>query len=137
MAHVSFPKPIKGMHVFTRRKTKAEALAAAYEIVNQRDGNRSRVSGCTLLASSPDKHQRREHHHLAGRNVRPEWRDDPRRIILVSAFEHGLLESGALLYEGEDANKRIVFHWDYTRIKPGQEPLRILSKRRSQNKEVA
>jgi hypothetical protein len=129
------PKPIKGMHSFTRRKNAAQRLADAYELVNQRDENRSRVSGCTLLPSSPDPRQRREHHHLSGRNVSPQDRDNPARIILVSALEHGFLESGALLHEGDDARKRIVFHWDkeFLRQVDGKPPIRIQSKRWSQN----
>lgn len=129
------PKPVKGMHAFTRRKQAQSDLEAAYEIVNRRDENKSRVSGCTLLASSPDPRQRREHHHLSGRRVAPQDRANPDRIILVSAFEHGLLESGALVHEGEDASQRIVFHWDRSRIAVGEEPVRILSKRRSQRRD--
>lgn len=139
MTGLRFPKPVRGLHAFTRRKAAADRLEAAYAIVNARDGNRSRVSGCTLLASSPDPRQRREHHHLRGRNAAPQDREDPRRILLVSKFEHDLLTSGALLHEGDDATKRIVFHWDYTKpgIERGKEPLRLLSKRRSQNRDVA
>lgn len=130
------PKPIRGMHTFTRRKTKAQRLLEAYEVVNRRDGNLSRVSGCYLLPTSADNRQRREHHHLKGRNVRPDWRCAPERIILCSAFEHGLLEHDAILYEGDDARERIVFFWNREKVKPGEEPIRLLSKRWSQNEEV-
>jgi hypothetical protein len=125
-------KPIKGMHVFTRRKMNRQRLDDAYEIVNQRDGNKSRVTGCTLLASSPDSRQRREHNHLRGRNVRPDWKYQPERIHLCSAFEHGFITSGALQVEGDDATKRLIFTWDRTRIPIGAEPFQIRSKRRSQ-----
>lgn len=128
------PKPIRGMHQFTRRKSARERLEAAYEAVNKRDENKSRVSGITLLASAPDPRQRREHHHLRERSLSPAQRADEANIILCSAFEHGLLTSGALLHEGDNAHKRIVFHWDRTKVKVGEEPIRILSKRWSQNK---
>lgn len=137
MTGLRFPKPIKGMHTFTRRKDAAKRLADAYELVNKRDENKSRVSGCALLASSPDPRQRREHHHLRGRRVAPDERAEASNIILCSAFEHGLLESDAILVEGTDANKRIVFHWNREKVKAGEEPIRLLSKRRSQNRDVA
>ncbi len=127
------PKPIKGMHIYSRRKNNTDRLQDAYAIVNVRDENESRVSGCHLIGASADNRQRREHHHLRGRNVRPDWKYDPRRIMLCSAFEHGLLESGAILVEGDDADQRLVFTWNRELVKPGEEPLRIKSKRWSQN----
>lgn len=130
------PKPIKGMHVYSRRKTNQQRLDEAYAVVNMRDGNESRVSGCYLLAESADNRQRREHHHLRGRNVRPDWKYDPKRIVLCSAFEHGLLESGAIEYEGDDADSRVVFFWNRSKIPVGTEPLRIKSKRWSQNEDA-
>jgi hypothetical protein len=128
------PKPVKGLHAFTRRKNAQKRLEDAYEVVNRRDENKSRVTGIHLQPSSPDSRVRREHHHLKGRNVRPDWREDPARIILVSKFEHDLLTSGALEHEGDDATKRVVFFWNRAKVKVGDEPFRIKSKRRSQNR---
>jgi hypothetical protein len=130
----SCPKPVKGMYRHTKRQMAEQRLEEAYEVVNRRDDNHSRVSGCLLLPESADPRQRREHHHLKGRNVRPDWKTDPKRIVLVSAFEHGLLTSGALEHEGDDASKRVVFFWNRAKVKPGEEPIRIKSKRWSQNK---
>lgn len=132
---VASPKPIRGMHTFTRRKTNKQRLEDAYKEVDRRDGNLSRVSGCYLLASSADNRQRREHHHLRGRNVRPDWKYAPERILLCSSFEHGLLEGDAILYEGDDARERIVFFWNREKVPVNSEPFRLLSKRWSQNEE--
>ena len=117
------------------KKNNQQRLEDAYEVVNIREGNQSQVTGCFLLAESADSRQRREHHHLRGRNVSPDWKYDPCRIVLCSAFEHGFLESGALDYEGDDATKRIVFFWNRSKVPAGTEPFRIKSKRWSQNDE--
>jgi hypothetical protein len=45
---------------------------------------------------------------------------------------HRLLQTHCIDVEGEDANKRLVFHWNRRMVKKGEEPFRIKSKRRSQ-----
>jgi len=54
---------------------------------------------------------RREHHHLKGRNVRPEWVTRPERIILVCKEAHELITAGFIEVEGTDARKVVRFHW--------------------------
>lgn len=95
----------------TRKKEKADALANAYEVVNRRDGNRCRATGVPLAAGDMDPRHRREHHHLRGRRVRPEWREKPERICLLSGFVHELVERGWIDIEGTDARKPLFFHY--------------------------
>jgi hypothetical protein len=57
-------------------------LAAAYAKVDLREDNVCQVSGVKLEATSANPNRRREHHHLAGRNVKPEWKFEPKRILL-------------------------------------------------------
>jgi len=45
---------------------------------------------------------------------------------------HRLLQSHAIHVEGANANQRLVFTWNRERVPVGDEPFRILSKRRSQ-----
>lgn len=94
-----------------RKKARQEALEKAYEAVNERDGNKCRVTGTPLSASAVDPAHRREHHHLRGRRVRPEWRERPERICLVSKLAHDLITAGWIEVEGDDARKVLCFHW--------------------------
>lgn len=94
-----------------KRKARQECLEAAYAVVNKRDGNRCRVTGKPLDPAATDPAHRREHHHIAGRRVRPEWREDPDRIILVSRVAHELIERGWIDVEGDDASQPLFFHY--------------------------
>ena len=112
-------------------------LAKAYAFVDQRDENRSRVTGIELVADTADQKRRREHNRLGERSTHPDKITDPANIFLCSTFEHKYLTSHDLLIEGTDANGRLIFHWNRNTIKPGKEPFRLLSKRRSQNRRAA
>lgn len=94
-----------------KRKARQEALEAAYAVVDKRDGNRCRVTGKHLDAAAVDPSHRREHHHLRGRRVRPDWRERPERICLVSRLAHDLITNGWIDVEGDDARKPLFFSW--------------------------
>lgn len=113
------------------------ALAAAYEVVNKRDGNRSRVTGVELFAEHASDKSRREHNHLGERSTNPDKITDPANIFLCSTLEHKYLTNHTLLIEGTDATKRLIFHWNPEMLKGKQPPFRLLSKRRSQNRTAA
>lgn len=115
----------KGLVRHEKGVAKDAALAAAYRKVEIREDNRCRVTGVELLASCRSDKLRREHHHLVGRNVKPEWRHKAERIILVSAYVHGFLESSALLAHGTDARKPITFSWNKNLVQPGKAPFRL------------
>ena len=100
-------------------------IARAYEIVNARDENRCRVTGVRLIVGSPNDKRRREHHHLSGRCVRPEWITRPRRIILVSAYVHRLLTASALIPDHLDADQPISWRWNRRIVRSGEEPFRL------------
>jgi hypothetical protein len=95
----------------SKKKAREQRLQEAYAIADQRDGNRCRATGLALDPRASDVKHRREHHHLKGRRVRPEWREDPRRICLVSAMVHRLINAGWIICEGADAHKPLFFHW--------------------------
>lgn len=92
-------------------------LSKAYAAVNLRDGDICRVTGVKLTPGAKDDKHRREHHHLKGRRVRPEWVYRPERIILVSAYVHKLLQSSALQPGGCDARQPIKFAWNKRVVK--------------------
>lgn len=94
-----------------KRAADKEALGAAYADVDLRDGGFCYVTGRYTVAGSPDRRNRREHHHLHGRNVAPERVTDPANIITTCAEAHALIESGHIVVEGDDATKPIKFHW--------------------------
>ena len=118
------------------KKRQFEAdLAAAYEVVNVRDGNRSRITGVELFPEHPSPKSRREHNHLGERSTHPGQKTDPSNIFLCSTYEHKFLTNHDLQIEGTDANKRLIFRWNPATVK-GQPPFRIASKRRSQNRGI-
>lgn len=129
------PKPPKGSYLLERRKRKADKAAAldeAYAAVNARDGSICWATGWYTSAGAANTDQRREHHHLSGRRVKPEWRHDPDRIITLCASAHQLVTGGYLVVEGDDARKPIRFHWALPRgMKP---PFLLKSRRKSQHK---
>lgn len=117
-----------------KRRDKDQALEAAYAVVDARDAGYCRVTGRYTQSGAVDPRVRREHHHLSGRNVAPEDRANPERIITTCGEAHQLLHAKLLLYEGENANERIVFHWA-DEVKPSDRPFLIRSKRWSQNED--
>jgi hypothetical protein len=94
-----------------RKQERKKELEDAYAIVNERDRNLCWVTGAHLDPAAVDPRNRREHHHLKGRRVRPEWVTRPERIILVSALAHDLITKGWIAVEGTDARKPIFFHY--------------------------
>lgn len=132
MAHVTNPKPAKGSHRLARNERKAAenaALEAAYEEVNQRDGNICRVTGRFLQPNAVMAEVRREHHHLVPRSIAPERVADPKNIILVCAEAHHLITGGFIEVEGKDATKPVFCHWNETAMRGRVRPFRIIGKR--------
>ena len=123
-------KPPKGSAALARRARKAEdarELADAYAVVDGRDQSICWVTGRFLSPGAVRPEDRREHHHLKGRNVRPDWVTKPERIITVSALAHQLLEGGFIDVEGTDARKPMMFHWNASM--KGPKPFIIIGKR--------
>lgn len=132
MAFHPQPKGEPGLITRHRRKVAAEAaLKQAYADVDLRDGGRCWITGRYADPSSPDPRFRREHHHLKGRNVRPEWVTKPERIITVAREAHLLINAGYIVVEGTDARKPIFFHWREG-LKADQKPFVIRGRRRPQ-----
>lgn len=132
MAHQTNFKPARGSRLLDKKARKAEeaaALDAAYEIVNQRDGNICRVTGRFLSAGAVMAEQRREHHHLQPRSIAPDRIADPKNIILVAAEVHHLITGGFIDVEGTDATKPIFFHWNEVAMRGRVRPFRIVGKR--------
>lgn len=102
-----------------------KALAEAYEIVNRRDRNRSRVTGVNLFPSTDNLKALREHNHLGKRSTHPSEETNPANIFLVSHYEHQFLTSGELVTHGTDANRELKFSWNRHLVKAGKEPFRI------------
>lgn len=100
-------------------------LAKAYAAVDTRENNVCQVSGAQLSPTASDPKRRREHHHIRGRNVRPEWVYVPKRIVLVSKAIHDLLTAKVLLIENTDATKPLRVFWNRQIVKPGKEPMRL------------
>ena len=105
-----------------RRTRRGRALRLAYAAVDLRDESVCWVTGITLTADADDLRYRREHHHLAGRRVRPEWVNDPHHIITVSAAVHALITSKRLRVHGLDARESITFSWNRRFVPVGREP---------------
>ena len=106
-------------------------MDAAYAVVNQRDGDRSRLTGIELRADHPNPKCRREHNHLEERSTNPARRTDPSNIFLCSTFEHKFITNNSIIIEGTDANEKLIFHWNRRIVPPGKEPFKLLSKRRT------
>lgn len=116
-----------------KKRANDDRMQAAFDAVDARDGLVSRISGKALLKESANQKVQRDHCHMRGRNVDPAHRFDPRRIFNASRYEHRLFDAHAIEVEGMDANKRLIFRWNRNVVPVGQEPFRLLSKRRSQN----
>ena len=111
-----------------RRKQASQALQDAYSDVDVRDGGWCWVTGRYTQSGSPDARNRREHHHLKGRNVKPSWVTEPNRIITVCAEAHQLITNGWIVVEGVDARRAVRFHWRAD-IKAAQKPFQIKGRR--------
>ena len=125
-------KPAKGsgrLDRHERRKSDEQALLDAYAEVDLRDASICAVTGRFTKAGAPDARVRREHHHLKGRNVRPEWVTVPKRIITVCKEAHDLITGGFIEVEGTDATKPIFFHWREDMMRVRLKPFRIVGKR--------
>lgn len=132
MAFATNFKPPKGsgrLDRHERRKTDQQALQDAYAEVDLRDASICAVTGRFTKAGAPDARVRREHHHLKGRNVRPEWVTVPKRIITVCAEAHDLITGGFIEVEGTDATKPLFFHWREDMMRGRVKPFRIVGKR--------
>lgn len=132
MAHQTNFKPPKGSGRLARNERRAEAdaaLEAAYEEVNQRDGNICRVTGRFLQAGAVMAEVRREHHHLEPRSIAPRRIADPTNIILVCKEAHDYITGGFIEVEGKDATKPLFFHWREDMMRGRVRPFRIVSKR--------
>lgn len=109
-----------------RKQADADAeLQRAYRIVEIREDHTCQISGVLLFPFAREEKRRREHHHLVSRRIRPEWRADPKRIVLVSAAIHKLLTANVILVDGTDATKPLVFTWNRHIIAPNREPMRL------------
>jgi hypothetical protein len=108
-----------------RKAAFEKALADAYEIVNKRDRDRSRITGVNLFPNTDNLKALREHNHLGKRSTHPSEETNPANIYLVSNYEHQFLTSGELLTHGTDANKELKFSWNRHLVKSGKEPFRI------------
>lgn len=125
-------KPPKGsgrLARHERRRADEQALLDAYAEVDARDASICAVTGRLTKAGAPDARVRREHHHLKGRNVRPDWVTVPKRIITVCAEAHDLIEGGFIQVEGTDATKPIFFHWSESMMRGRKKPFVIVGKR--------
>ena len=112
-----------------KKAAEDQALADAYEIVNQRDGNLCRVTGRHLQPGAVMAEVRREHHHLQPRSIAPERIADASNIVLVCAEAHQLITGGFIDVEGTDATKPLFFHWNEKAMKGLVKPFRIVGKR--------
>jgi hypothetical protein len=125
-------KPPRGSGRLDRRARKAQdeaELRAAYEEVDRRDGGFCRVTGRYTQPGAVAAESRREHHHLKGRRVRPEWVTDPKRIITVSREVHEYLTGHLIEVEGDDATKPLFFHWNEKLMRGRVKPFRLQGKR--------
>lgn len=117
--HFKGSEPTRAQSKHEKRTADAAALAEAYADVDLRDGGYCWVTGRYTQPKHVDPRARREHHHLKGRRVRPDWVTNPHRIITVTAEAHQLITAGVIQVEGCDARKPIFFHWrEGTKVKP-------------------
>jgi hypothetical protein len=119
------------------KKVAAEqALREAYAAVDARDKKRCRATGRPLTPGTVLPAMRLERHHLAKRSTNKDRIADSKNIVTLAADVHQLVEAGLIEIEGTDADARLVFRWA-KHVKPEQQMVKLLSKRRSQNREVA
>lgn len=133
------PQPKPEPRVITRHKRRVAedaALTEAYAVVDARDAGYCWVTGRYTQPGHPDARVRREHNHLRGRNVMPEWVNDPDHIITVCVEAHRLITAEKIIVEGDDVRQAIRFHWRED-VPKDQRIFQIASRRRSQQREIA
>ena len=126
------PQPKSEPRALTKHRKRVQkdaALEQAYADVDVRDAGYCWVTGRYTQPGAVDARVRREHHHLKGRNVKPEWVTRPERIITVCAEVHSLITSEAITVEGTDARQAMFFHWNPRIVKPGKQPFQIKGRR--------
>lgn len=123
------PKGSGRLERHARKVEDAKKLADAYAEVDGRDASICWVTGRFTSPTSVMAETRREHHHLKGRNVRPDWVYKAERIITTCAEAHDLIEGGFIDVEGTDARKPIFFHWRDDMMREHKRPFRIVGKR--------
>ncbi len=121
-------KPVRALTKGKKRREANAALDEAYADADIRDAGYCWVTGRYTQSGAVDARARREHHHLKGRRIRPEWITDPNRIITVCAEAHQLITANAIVVEGTDARKAIRFHWA-AHVKPSMRTFQIKSRR--------
>lgn len=117
-----------------KKRDNQTRMDEAFAAVDKRDGLVSRISGQLLFTNTNDPKLLRDHCHMRGRNVAPEDKYNPDKIFNASRYEHKLFDAHEIEVEGTDASKRLIFRWNRAVVPVGEEPFRILSKRRSQNR---
>ena len=117
-----------------KKKSNEQRMDEAFAAVDARDKGISRISGKETFTNTSNEKVLRDHCHMRGRNVAPAEKYDPKRIFTATREEHKAYDAHLLEREGEDADKRLIFRWNRRLVPVGQEPFRIASKRRSQNK---
>jgi hypothetical protein len=120
-----------------KKRDAQSRLDVANAEVDRRDGLVSRISGKPLLKESADPKLQRDRCHLKGKGAHPELKYEPSNIFTASRYEHRLYDKHAIEVEGTDAYKRLIFRWNRRLVPVGQEPFKLLSKRRSQNRDIA
>lgn len=125
------PMP-RAIEKHARKVASDAALTDAYKLVDARDKRTCRATGRTLQPGAVMPQMRLERHHLAKRSTHKGLVADSQNIVTLAADAHQLVEAGALLIEGDNADERLVFHWNREIVKPNKEPFKLLSKRKSQ-----
>jgi hypothetical protein len=103
-------------------------LDAAYALVDHREDGRDRVTGKPTVKGGKSHEVLRDHHHLYGRNARPEFKFDHTKIISVSRRTHKYLQQHLIEVEGDNADGVLFFRWDRSRLPGGKIPFRILAR---------
>lgn len=110
-----------------RKRAAEQSLEDAYALVDLRDKSICWVTGRHTHPKAVSASLRREHHHLKGRRVMPEWVHRPERILTVCAEAHQLITLGWIVVEGTDARRPVFFHYAPF-VKPEQKTLVIKRK---------
>jgi hypothetical protein len=119
----------------TKKGLALRALADAYAAVDARDKKRCRATGRPLTPGAVMPAMRLERHHLAKRSTHKDKVADASNIVTLAADVHQLVEAGLIEIEGTNADARLVFRWAAS-VKPEQKMVKLLSKRKSQNKDA-
>jgi hypothetical protein len=136
-AHFKSDLPPKVLERHSKKLDAEKALAEAYKQVDARDGRKCRATGRPLTPGAVLPQMRLERHHLAKRSTHKGLVAEVSNIVTLAADCHQLVEAGALEIEGTNADGRLVFRWNRKMVAAGKEPFKLLSKRKSQNKDAA